>query len=166
MESELKRTLVSGVAAVILATPALAIVQERQLSADERIETVEQWYATRDYSMLADELDWRHAPGFFGGETLTTRAQVEEQLAPFYFEMFDNIAVKIEKVEASEQSVFSFGTYVFTPRNTDTIHRAPFIHVWTVDADGKLDTLVQYADTYLINRALSDARVLTSPARE
>ena len=160
----MKRTLVSSVAvaAAFLATPAFGQTQEQQLSFDERIEIVEQWYATRDYSMLADELDWRHAPGFFGGETLTTRAQVEDQLAPFYFEMFDNIAVEIEKVEASEQSVFSFGTYVFTPRNTDTIHRAPFIHVWTINGHGKLDTLVQYADTYLINRALSDARVLSS----
>lgn len=166
METELTRFLRSGVAAVILTTPALATAQERQLSFDERIEIVEQWYATRDYSMLADELDWRHAPGFFGGETLTTRAQVEEQLAPFYFEMFDNIEVDIEKVEASEQSVFSFGTYVFTPRNADTIHRAPFIHVWTINAEGQLETLVQYADTYLINRALSDARVLPSGAAE
>ena len=33
-------------------------------SASERIAILGQWYSTRDYGMLADELDWRHAPGF------------------------------------------------------------------------------------------------------
>ena len=155
-----------AVASSFFATLASAQDQSQPLSVEQRIDIVQEWYATRDYSMLADELDWRHAPGFFGGETLTTREQVEEDLAPFYFAMFESIAVEIDRVEASEQSVFSFGTYVFTPRNSSTVHRAPFIHVWTVNADGQLDTLVQYADTYLINRALADARVLPSPRNE
>lgn len=137
-----------------------AFAQDSGLTTEERISIIETWYETMDYDMVADEVEWTHAEGFFGGETLTTRKEVEEQLGPFYYEMFDDIKVDIEKVEASPQSVFSFGTYNLTPRNSTTVHKAPFIHVWTVNADGKLDSLVQYADTQLINLALSDARVL------
>ncbi|MFQ6553802.1 hypothetical protein AAD018_015800 [Aestuariibius insulae] len=110
--------------------------------------------------MLTEKLDWRHAPGFFGGEVLTTRAQVEEQLAPFYFEVFDHIFVEIDRIEVSNASVFSFGTYVITPKNSSEEVRAPFLHVWTVDADGGLSDLVQYADTLLISQALASGRVL------
>ena len=114
--------------------------------------------------MLADTLDWRHAPGFFGGEQLTTRAQVENELSPFYFDVFDNIEVEIERIEAGQSSVFSIGTYVLTPKNSTQTYRAPFVHVWTLDSAGKLVGLVQYADTLIISQALAGARVLrTAP---
>lgn len=61
------------------------------------IATLERWYATRDYKMLAEKLDWRHAPGFFGGEVLTSPAQVENQLMPFYSMVFDKIEVEIDR---------------------------------------------------------------------
>lgn len=154
--------LLSGLA---ISTPVVAQNMgstENSLSAGERIAILERWYVSMHYDMLADEIDWRHAPGFFGGERLTSRAQVEEDLGPFYLEVFDDIRVEIEKIEASEQSVFSFGTYVLTPRNSAREHRAPFLHVWTVGPDGKLTGLRQYADTLLISQALSDGRVLAA----
>ncbi|MFQ6552547.1 nuclear transport factor 2 family protein [Aestuariibius insulae] len=140
----------------VSATPAIA----QDLTTEERRALVETWYETMDYDMLADELEWVHASGFFGGETLTTRAQVEEQLTPFYFEVFDDIAVDIHRVEVGESSVFSFGTYNLTPKNSTEVHTANFVHVWTIDDDGRLDGLVQYADTWSINLALADGRVL------
>ncbi len=159
-----KNSIVAAALLVLCGTPAAAetVRPESTLSADQRIAIVESWYVTNNYDLLADDLDWRHAPGFFGGETLSTKTQVRDQLVPFYFESFANISVEIDRIEASPQSVFSFGTYLLTPRNTETVHRAPFVHVWTVNADGQLDSLVQYADTLLITLALSDARVLAN----
>ena len=130
----------------------------------QRIEIVSRWYSTRDYTMLTDTLDWHHAPGFFGGEQLTTRAQVENELLPFYLDVFDNIEVEIDRIEAGQSSVFSIGTYVLTPKNSPQTYRAPFVHVWTLDSAGKLAGLVQYADTLIISQALAGARVLrTAP---
>ena len=133
--------------------------------AQQRIDLVAEWYRTRDYTLLAETLDWRHAPGFFGGERLTSRAQVESQLVPFYSQVFDNIEVEIERIEAGQQAVFSMGTYLLTPKNSTQVYRAPFIHVWTVNDDGQLSGLVQYADTQLISDALEGARVLTETAK-
>ncbi len=150
-----------AIAGLVAGTTGTSRAQSAEgLSPADRIAIVERWYATMDYAMLADEIAWTHAPGFFGGETLTSPAEVEEQLTPFYFEVFDDIAVDIEKVEASDASVFSFGTYNLTPKNSDEVHLAPFVHVWTVGLDGRLTGLVQYADTLLISQALTAGRVL------
>lgn len=161
MINTFKNAGTTALIASALSVSAPAHAHPDDMSDADRITLLETWYETMDYDMLADEVDWTHASGFFGGETLTTREQVKEQLGPFYFEMFDNIEVDIEKIEVSDESVFSFGTYNLTPRNTDEVHEAKFIHVWTIDNDGEIDSLVQYADTALIDRALADARVLS-----
>ena len=159
----LRATVFAGALATAHAGMASAEVVGQELDAEERIRIVATWYQSRDYNMLADDLDWRHAPGFFGGETLTRPSEVEIQLVSFYAEVFDNIAVEIDRIEAGQQSVFSVGTYILTPKNSDETVRAPFIHVWTINEDGELSGLVQYADTLLISQALVGARVLVGP---
>ena len=160
MSNPLRTVLLAGALATAHAGMASADAAEPELSAEQRIEIVATWYQSRDYNMLADDLDWQHAPGFFGGETLTRPSDVEIQLVSFYAEVFDNIAVEIDRIEAGQESVFSIGTYILTPRNNDETVRAPFIHVWTINEDGELSGLVQYADTLLISQALVGARVL------
>ncbi|MET1416703.1 hypothetical protein ABVF61_30845 [Roseibium sp. HPY-6] len=156
-----KKRLVGGFFALLLFLCLPETTKaDQMLSTKDRISLVQTWYQTMNYDLLADELDWRHAPGFFGGEILTSRDQVEKQLAPFYFQVFDNISVEIDRIEASEASVFSFGTYVLTPKNSSKVTRAPFLHVWRVNEEGRLAGLVQYADTLLINDALRSGRVL------
>ena len=159
---DLKNLAAAGITILLstkLGSPTIAMeTSEFQ----QRIDIVAEWYETRDYEMLAEELDWQHAPGFFGGETLTARTQVETDLTAFYFDVFDNIEVEIQRIEASDSSVFSFGTYLLTPKNSTNVFEAPFIHVWTIDENGRLAGLVQYADTQIIANATAGARVLSN----
>ncbi|GBQ89447.1 nuclear transport factor 2 family protein [Asaia krungthepensis] len=115
---------------------------------------VQQWYATGDTSLLADNVVWTVLDTFPEGGTIIGRDTVATTFFPAVKALFDTYAAVPETCVTEGETVVTTGHYhLMTPGGVRG--DIAFAHVWTT-GQGKILSFRQVADTAAL-RALLEA---------
>lgn len=99
---------------------------------------------------LADNVVWREAAGApYAGEFIGPDAIVENVHARLNADWADFKAVD-ESYAVNGTTVFVYGQYSGTNRQTGKAFVAPFVHIYEVNAADKIDSFTQITDTKLM----------------
>ncbi len=124
---------------------------------DDRVETARRLYdafAAGDRAALGDllgETDWHEAEGMPYGGRYTGLAEIAANVfGPIAKDIEDFSATPDDIALLGKTRVAAFGHY--RGKGANGVIDVPFAHIWTV-IDGRMERLVQYADTYLFRQA-------------
>jgi uncharacterized protein len=108
-------------------------------------------------SILGEHVEWHEAPGmpYRAERPYHGAAEVAERvLGPINTDV-DALALEVRELVELGHDVAVFGRYTGTARASGHPIDQPFVHVWTLDADGGVERFRQYTDTERFTEALA-----------
>lgn len=103
---------------------------------------------------LGPSVEWTEAEGFpYGGTYAGPQAVLEGVFMKLGTE-WDGWTAVPEEFVAQGDTVIALGDYGGAFKATGKSFKAPFVHIWRLGTDGKVDRFRQLTDTVIVQRAL------------
>ena len=118
------------------------------------VEIIQGWYKSRDRECLAPDAEWIVTDGFPAGGRYVGQVEIYEQFFSALYERFSEFDSNVNEIIAAGDTVVVLGYYSGRTKFTEVTFTSPFAHIWKLE-NGKIVQFRQYADTLLIERALS-----------
>lgn len=115
---------------------------------------VNDWYATSDFTLLAEDVRWRVLDRWPAGGIYVGRSAVEEQFFPRVRGLFSEYGVAVDQIFAVDDSlVLAFGAHQGRVMRSGDLFVARSAHIWTARG-GPITSFEQIAGTAVVQEAL------------
>lgn len=125
------------------------------------VEIIQEWYESRDRESLAPDAEWIITEGFPAGGRYVGQAEIYEQFFQALHGLFNEFDSNVNEILDAEDNVVVLGYYSGRTKLAGVTFTSPFAHIWKL-RNGKIVQFRQYADTVLIERALSANSVISA----